>query len=174
MKSVHDIIMQQVFVNANSILQVEREKAALLMNLQESQTQLQHTQGALTEQSERVHRLTERVNAMKHLNGGKGLDDLQESDKPADGTTSPQANGHCDVDIHGFEVLECKYKVAVTEVINLKTELKALKEKYSQAAEGQADAHSDDRICALGEQVCCHYLKKNGKWEYWMHFSYNF
>uniref|UniRef100_A0A3Q2XMA3 BICD cargo adaptor 1 n=1 Tax=Hippocampus comes TaxID=109280 RepID=A0A3Q2XMA3_HIPCM len=135
------------------LIQVEREKAALLMNLQESQTQLQHTQGALTDQSERVHRLTERVNAMKHLNGGKGLDDPQDSDKPADGTMSPQANGHCDVDINGFEVLECKYKVAVTEVINLKTELKALKEKYSQAAEGQADAHSDDRIRALGEQV---------------------
>ncbi|XP_051917608.1 protein bicaudal D homolog 1 isoform X2 [Hippocampus zosterae] len=135
------------------LIQVEREKVALLMNLQESQTQLQHTQGALTEQSERVHRLTERVNAMKRLNGGKGLDDPQDSDKHADGTMSPQANGHCDVDINGFEVLECKYKVAVTEVINLKTELKALKEKYSQAAEAQADAHSDDRIRALGEQV---------------------
>ncbi|KAM9815361.1 protein bicaudal D homolog 1 isoform 2-T2 [Syngnathus typhle] len=135
------------------LLQVEREKAALLMNLQESQTQLQHTQGALTEQSERVHRLTERVNAMKHLTGGKELDDPQECEKPADGSLSPQANGHGDVAIHGFEVLECKYKVAVTEVINLKTELKALKEKYSQSAEGQAEDHSDDRVRALGEQV---------------------
>ncbi|XP_049578801.1 protein bicaudal D homolog 1 isoform X3 [Syngnathus scovelli] len=135
------------------LLQVEHEKAALLMNLQESQTQLQHTQGALTEQSERVHRLTERVNAMKHLTGGKELDDPQECEKPADGSLSPQANGHGDVAIHGFEVLECKYKVAVTEVINLKTELKALKEKYSQTAEGQAEDHSDDRVRALGEQV---------------------
>ncbi|XP_077423348.1 protein bicaudal D homolog 1 isoform X2 [Vanacampus margaritifer] len=135
------------------LMQIEREKAALLMNLQESQTQLQHTQGALTEQSERVHRLTERVNAMKHLTGGKELDDPQESEKPAGGSLSPQANGHCDVDVRGFEVLECKYKVAVTEVIDLKTELKALKEKYNQAAEGQSDGHSDDRVHALGEQV---------------------
>ncbi|XP_077372047.1 protein bicaudal D homolog 1 isoform X2 [Festucalex cinctus] len=136
------------------LMQVEREKTTLLMNLQESQTQLQHTQGALTEQSERVHRLTERVNAMKHLTGGKELDDPQESEKPAnDGSLSPQANGHRDVDVCGFEVLECKYKVAVTEVIDLKTELKALKEKYNQAAEGQTDGHSDDRVRALGEQV---------------------
>ena len=128
----------------------------LLMNLQESQTQLQHTQGALSEQNDRVHRLTERMNAMKCLNGDKELDDLQESEKPDGGSSSPPANGHHDPDIHGFEILECKYKVAVTEVIDLKAELKALKEKYNQAVEGQGDSHSDDRVQALSEQVCCH------------------
>uniref|UniRef100_UPI0037E960FF protein bicaudal D homolog 1 isoform X2 n=1 Tax=Semicossyphus pulcher TaxID=241346 RepID=UPI0037E960FF len=135
------------------LLQVECEKAALLMNLQESQTQLQHTQGALTEQSERVHRLTERVNAVKSLNGDKELEDPQESEKPDGGSLSPPANGHHDPDIHGFEILECKYKVAVTEVIDLKAELKVLKEKYNQAVEGQGDSHSDDRVQALSEQV---------------------
>lgn len=135
------------------VLQVEREKTALLMNLQESQTQLQHTQGALTEQNERLHRLTERVNAMKCLNGDKELDDPQESEK-VDGGSSPPANGHHDSDINGFEILECKYKVAVTEVIDLKAELKALKEKYNQAVEGQGENHSDDRVQALSEQVC--------------------
>ncbi|XP_044213421.1 protein bicaudal D homolog 1 isoform X1 [Thunnus albacares] len=140
------------------LLQVECEKTALLMNLQESQTQLQHTQGALTEQNERVHRLTERVNAMKRLNGDKELDDSQESEKPDGG--SPPANGHHDPDIHGFEILECKYKVAVTEVIDLKAELKALKEKYNQAVEGQGDSHSDDRVQALSEQQVTH-LERN-------------
>ncbi|XP_029378794.1 protein bicaudal D homolog 1 isoform X2 [Echeneis naucrates] len=135
------------------LLQVECEKAALLMNLQESQIQLQHTQGALTEQNERVHRLTERVNVMKRLIGEKELDDPQESEKPDGGSVSPPANGHHDPDIHGFEILECKYKVAVTEVIDLKAELKALKEKYNQAVEGQGDSHSDDRVQALNEQV---------------------
>uniref|UniRef100_A0A8C4H8Z9 Bicaudal D homolog 1a n=1 Tax=Dicentrarchus labrax TaxID=13489 RepID=A0A8C4H8Z9_DICLA len=138
------------------LLQVEREKAALLMNLQESQTQLQHTQGALTEQNERVHRLTERVNTMKCLNGDKELDDPQESEKPDGGSFSPPANGHHDPDIHGFEILECKYKVAVTEVIDLKAELKALKEKYNQAVEGQGENHSDDRVQALSEQQVTH------------------
>ncbi|KAM4618647.1 protein bicaudal D homolog 1 [Polymixia lowei] len=139
------------------LLQVECEKAALLMNLQESQTQLQHTQGALTEQHERVHRLTERVNSMKRLHGDKELDDPQESEKCDGGTPSPPANGHHDYDpdIHGFEILECKYKVAVTEVIDLKAELKALKEKYNQAVEGQGEerSHSDDRVQVLDEQV---------------------
>ncbi|XP_030588022.1 protein bicaudal D homolog 1 isoform X1 [Archocentrus centrarchus] len=135
------------------LLQVEREKAALLMNLQESQTQLQHTQGALTEQNERLHRLTEHVNAMKHFNGDKELDDPQESEKPDGGSLSPPTNSHHDADIHGFEILECKYKVAVTEVIDLKAELKALKEKYNQAVEGQGDNHDDDRVQALTEQV---------------------
>lgn len=149
--------MKHMMIVYPPILQVECEKATLLMNLQESQTQLQHTQGALTEQNERVHRLTEHVNAMKCLNGDKELDDLQESEKPDGG--SPPANGHRDPDIHGFEILECKYKVAVTEVIDLKAELKALKEKYNQAVEGQVDNHSDDRVQALSEQVCHRYIQ---------------
>uniref|UniRef100_A0A672GE14 Bicaudal D homolog 1a n=1 Tax=Salarias fasciatus TaxID=181472 RepID=A0A672GE14_SALFA len=135
------------------LLQVEREKATLLMNLQESQTQLQHTQGALSEQSERVHRLTERVNTMKQLNGDKELDDPQETEKPDGGSFSPPANGRRDPDIHGFEILECKYKVAVTEVIDLKAELKALKEKYNQAVEGQGDGHNDDRVQAKNAPI---------------------
>ncbi|TDH09117.1 hypothetical protein EPR50_G00083360 [Perca flavescens] len=138
------------------LLQVEREKSALLMNLQESQTQLQHTQGALTEQNERVHRLMERVSGMKCLNGDKELDEPQEGEKPDGGSSSPPANGHHDLDIHGFEILECKYKVAVTEVIDLKAELKVLKEKYNQAVEGQGDSHSDDRVPALTEQQVTH------------------
>ncbi|KAJ4938559.1 hypothetical protein JOQ06_003172, partial [Pogonophryne albipinna] len=137
------------------LLQVEREKSALLMNLQESQTQLQHTQGALSEQNERVHRLMEHVSGMKCLNGEKELDDAQESEKP-DGGSSPPSNGPRNPDIHGFEILECKYKVAVTEVIDLKAELKALKEKYNQAVEGQGEGHSDDRAQALSEQEVTH------------------
>lgn len=135
------------------VLQVEREKTALLMNLQESQTQLQHTQGALSEQHERVHRLTERINTMKCLNGDKELDDPQESEKADGGPSSPPSSGHQDPDINGFEILACKYKVAMTEVIDLKAELKALKEKYNQAVEGQGESHSDDRVRALSEQV---------------------
>ncbi|XP_078112307.1 protein bicaudal D homolog 1 isoform X3 [Sander vitreus] len=146
-------ITLQKLVSTLKQSQVEREKSALLMNLQESQTQLQHTQGALTEQNERVHRLMERVSGMKCLNGDKELDEPQESEKPDGGSLSPPANGHHDPDIHGFEILECKYKVAVTEVIDLKAELKVLKEKYNQAVEGQGDSHSDDRVPALTEQV---------------------
>lgn len=137
---------------------MEREKTALLMRLQESQTQLQHMQGALSEQNERVHHLTEHVNTIKCLNGDKELDDPQESEKADAASSSPPANGHHELDISGFEILECKYKVAVTEVIDLKAELKALKEKYNQTVEGQEENHDDDRAQALSEQVCVDFM----------------
>lgn len=128
------------------------------MRLQESQTQLQHMQGALSEQNERVHHLTEHVNTIKCLNGDKELDDPQESEKADAASSSPPANGHHELDISGFEILECKYKVAVTEVIDLKAELKALKEKYNQTVEGQEENHDDDRAQALSEQVCVDFM----------------
>ncbi|XP_038856565.1 protein bicaudal D homolog 1 isoform X2 [Salvelinus namaycush] len=133
------------------LLQVEREKSSLLMNLQEAQTQLQHTQGALTEQHECVHRLTERVNAMKRLHSDKEMADAQES-KTHDGL--PGRHDYV-VNIHGMEILECKYKVAVTEVIDLKAELKALKEKSNHCVEGQGEewSSSDGKVQALDEQV---------------------
>ncbi|XP_066541547.1 protein bicaudal D homolog 1 isoform X1 [Hoplias malabaricus] len=129
------------------LLQVEREKASLLTNLQESQTQLQHTQGALTEQHKRVNHLTERVNAMKRLCSDKELDaeETEKGDVPLNG----------EVGINGIEILECKYKVAVTEVIDLKAELKALKEKYNQFVESQSEerSRSEGKLQALGENV---------------------
>ncbi|XP_065139579.1 protein bicaudal D homolog 1 isoform X2 [Paramisgurnus dabryanus] len=133
------------------LLQVEREKASLLTNLQESQTQLQHTQGALTEQHMRVHRLTESVNAMKRLHSDKEFD-TEETEK-CDGLF----NGCCEyeTDTNGIEILECKYRVAVTEVIDLKAELKALKEKYNQSVESQSEEcnRREGKVKALEEQV---------------------
>ncbi|KAL0968508.1 hypothetical protein UPYG_G00267800 [Umbra pygmaea] len=131
------------------LFQVEREKSSLLMTLQESQTQLQHTQGALKEQNERVHRLTERVNAMKQLHTDQEMAHTQETEMP-DGSHSPGRH-----DTHGIEILECKYKVAVTEMIDLKAELKTLKEKFNQCMEGQKEepGSSDRKVQALDQQV---------------------
>ncbi|XP_068134339.1 protein bicaudal D homolog 1 isoform X2 [Hyperolius riggenbachi] len=130
------------------LIQVEREKAALLTNLQESQTQLEHTKGALTEQHEQVHRLTEHVNTMRKLHTSKELD----SDKAK--VSGEEAHDY-EVDINGLEILECKYKVAVTEVIDLKAELKALKEKYNKHIESYTEEKSrlDTRIQMYDEQV---------------------
>ncbi|XP_041441784.1 protein bicaudal D homolog 1 isoform X3 [Xenopus laevis] len=129
------------------LIQVEREKSLLLTNLQESQTQLEHTQGALTEQHERVHRLTEHVNAIKKLHSIE-LD----SEKPK---VSGEENHDYEVDINGLEILECKYKVAVTEVIDLKAEIKALKEKYNKHIETYTEERTklDSRIQMYDEQV---------------------
>ncbi|XP_073423740.1 protein bicaudal D homolog 1 isoform X2 [Dendrobates tinctorius] len=130
------------------LIQVEREKAILLTNLQESQTQLEHTKGALTEQHERVHRLTEHVNTMRRLHSDKE----QDSDKAK---VSGEVTHDYEVDINGLEILECKYKVAVTEVIDLKAELKALKEKYNKHIESYTEEKSklDLRIQMYAEQV---------------------
>nr|XP_006633767.1 PREDICTED: protein bicaudal D homolog 1 isoform X4 [Lepisosteus oculatus] len=135
------------------LLQVEREKAILLSSLQDSQTQLEHTKGALTEQHERVHRLTEHVNAMKGLQNNKELGMEVETEKSAQ--NSAQDSHDYEVDINGLEILECKYKVAVTEVIDLKAELKALKEKYNQCLEGYTEEKSkcESKVQVLDEQV---------------------
>lgn len=39
----------------------------------------------------------------------------------------------------GLEILQCKYRVAVTEVVELKTEVKALRERLTQREEGAAE-----------------------------------
>ncbi|XP_076155167.1 protein bicaudal D homolog 1 [Alosa pseudoharengus] len=142
------------------LIQVEREKASLLVTLQESQTQLQHTQGALTEQHRRVHRLNERISAMHRLYGNKQFD-AEETEKDADhNTEDATATNGCfnnpdDVELHGFEVLEGKYRVAVTEVIDLKAELKTLKEKHNQAVESQSEerSRSEGKVRTLTEQM---------------------
>lgn len=60
-----------------------------------------------------------------------------------------------EVDINGLEILECKYKVAVTEVIDLKAELKALKEKYNKHTESYTEEKTklDSRIQMYDEEV---------------------
>uniref|UniRef100_A0A8C0X995 BICD cargo adaptor 1 n=1 Tax=Castor canadensis TaxID=51338 RepID=A0A8C0X995_CASCN len=134
------------------LMQVEREKAILLANLQESQTQLEHTKGALTEQHERVHRLTEHVNAMRGLQSSKELKAELDGEKGQD--SGEEAHDY-EVDINGLEILECKYRVAVTEVIDLKAEIKALKEKYNKSVENYTDekAKYESKIQMYDEQV---------------------
>nr|XP_044995373.1 protein bicaudal D homolog 1 isoform X3 [Jaculus jaculus] len=142
------------------LMQVEREKAILLANLQESQTQLEHTKGALTEQHERVHRLTEHVNAMRGLQSNKELKAELDSEK---GQDSGEETHDYEVDINGLEILECKYRVAVTEVIDLKAEIKALKEKYNKSVETYTEekAKYESKIQMYDEQVMS--LEKTSK-----------
>ncbi|XP_018096417.1 protein bicaudal D homolog 2 isoform X3 [Xenopus laevis] len=111
------------------LMQVEREKVGLLSTLQESQKQLENTRGALSEQHDEVCRLTENLNAMKKLQATKerhsALDNEKERDSNEDGD-------YYEVDINGPEILECKYKVAVSEIRDLKEELKSVKGKYEE------------------------------------------
>ncbi|XP_054655826.1 protein bicaudal D homolog 2-like isoform X3 [Dunckerocampus dactyliophorus] len=60
-----EINLTEVQKLKQQLLTVEREKVALMTSLQESQTQLQHTQGALTEQHEKALRLSQKVSSLE-------------------------------------------------------------------------------------------------------------
>ncbi|XP_044307050.1 protein bicaudal D homolog 2 isoform X2 [Varanus komodoensis] len=111
------------------LMQMEREKLNLLSTLQESQKQLENTRGALSEQHEKVGRLTENLNAMKKLQISKERQSALDNEKERD---SHEDGDYYEVDINGPEILECKYKVAVAEISDLKEELKGLKAKYEE------------------------------------------
>ncbi|KAM9407261.1 protein bicaudal D homolog 1 isoform 6-T6 [Salvelinus alpinus] len=137
------------------LLQAEREKTGLLISLQECQTQLQHTQGALNEQHERALRLSERVTALRHLHREAHLAQEAQHDQEAHhlnrealmeqgeeeeeekekGLIHSRGQAFCH-QTPGLEILQCKYRVAVTEVVELKAELKSLRERYNQCVEG--------------------------------------
>uniref|UniRef100_A0A8C9XA68 Bicaudal D homolog 1a n=1 Tax=Sander lucioperca TaxID=283035 RepID=A0A8C9XA68_SANLU len=115
------------------LMTVEREKVSLMTSLQESQTQLQHTQGALNEQHEKALRLSQRVTALRrlhrraHLNQEEGGTDRDRSEK----LNKSQVFSY---QTPGLEILQCKYRVAVTEVVELKAEVKALRDRLTQGA----------------------------------------
>ncbi|XP_050933674.1 protein bicaudal D homolog 1 isoform X1 [Lates calcarifer] len=146
------------------IMTVEREKAALMTNLQESQTQLQHTQGALTEQYEKTIRLSQKVTVLRRLRRRAHL--KQEAQGGTTSELSPEALMELGRDedeaeeeggaeenksetlnksqvfsyqTPGLEILQCKYRVAVTEVVELKAEVKGLRERLAQCGEGAAE-----------------------------------
>ncbi|XP_044041907.1 protein bicaudal D homolog 1-like isoform X2 [Siniperca chuatsi] len=146
------------------LMTVEREKVALMTSLQESQTQLQHTQGALTEQHEKALHLSQKVIALRRLHRRAHLN--KEAHASATSQLNPEALMELDRDEEeaeeegrtqddksetlnksqvfsyqtpGLEILQCKYRVAVTEVVELKAEVKALHDRLAQCVEGAAD-----------------------------------
>uniref|UniRef100_A0A3Q1JS55 Bicaudal D homolog 1a n=1 Tax=Anabas testudineus TaxID=64144 RepID=A0A3Q1JS55_ANATE len=146
------------------IMTVEREKAALIISLQESQTQLQHTQGALTEQHEKALRLNQKVTVLRRLNqrartsredhssvtaqySSEAFMELYkyEEDTEEEGGTEEEKNETLNksqvfsYQTPGLEILQCKYRVAVTELVELKAEVKALRERLTQFEEGEAE-----------------------------------
>ncbi|XP_062373863.1 protein bicaudal D homolog 1-like [Sardina pilchardus] len=130
--------------------QVEREKSTLATSLQECEAQLAHTQTALFEQHTRARRLRERLGSLRRRQRGSTGDKKAPEDEDEDedeekepmpptalsslsSSTSSYAEGP------SVEVMRCKYRVAVTEVVGLKAELKELKERYNQRVEGEAE-----------------------------------
>ncbi|KAJ8257512.1 hypothetical protein GJAV_G00186390 [Gymnothorax javanicus] len=134
------------------LMQVEREKVNLLSTLQDSQKQLEHTRGALSEQHEKVSRLTENLNAMKKLQASKERQSALDNEKERD---SHEDGDYYEVDINGPEILECKYKVAVSEIGDLKEELKGLKAKYEdcQSKYEEEKSRLENDVSVLSEKL---------------------
>ncbi|XP_070784816.1 protein bicaudal D homolog 1-like isoform X6 [Enoplosus armatus] len=117
------------------LMTVEREKVALITSLQESKTQLQHTQGALTEQHEKTLRLSQKVVALRRLHRRAHL----RQEDPEDKSEALNKSQVFSYQTPGLEILQCKYRVAVTEVVELKAEVKALHDRLAQCVEEAAE-----------------------------------
>ncbi|KAK7895673.1 hypothetical protein WMY93_020998 [Mugilogobius chulae] len=168
------------------LLTVEQEKVALMKSLQESEAQLIHTQGALTEQHEWALRLSQKMTALHHSQLEETHCDTPQLHQEAqssneqlyqeahsskeklhqeahskifvDKEDSAGAYSELRLDSLGFsqkglEVLQFKYRVAVNEVVELKTELTALKDKLSQGEEKSEDRQRPGKLHRL-EQNC--------------------
>ncbi|XP_068600428.1 protein bicaudal D homolog 2 [Brachionichthys hirsutus] len=134
------------------LMQMEREKVNLLSTLQDSQKQLEQANGALSEHQEKVSRLTENLSAIRKLQASKERQSALDNEKERD---SHEDGDYYEVDINGPEILECKYKVAVSEAGELKEELKVLKAEY-QVCQSRYDderARLESDVTTLGEKL---------------------
>ncbi|MEQ2178067.1 Protein bicaudal D 2 [Goodea atripinnis] len=131
---------------------MEREKVNLLSNLQDSQKQLEQANGALSEHQEKVNRLTENLNAVRKLQASKERQSALDNEKERD---SHEDGDYYEVDINGLEILECKYKVAVSEAGELKEELKTLKAEYQACQSRYEEDHSrlKNDVRSLGDKL---------------------
>lgn len=164
-----------------------------MVSLQESQTQLQHTQAALTEQHEKTLSLSQKVVALRrfqrsvqlHQKGGKDSTgptfahdsllqmELDVAEAPTEEKHEKESQNETlsksklfSYQTPGLEILQCKYRVAVTEVVELKAELKVLHDKLAQCVEdggegggggaeegGDGKPRANDHIQKLEKQV---------------------
>ena len=165
-------------------LQVERDNLSLISRLQESQTQLQHTQGALDEQHDRALRLGQKVTALRRLRRGDQLargaasssdsdsqqlhgeqQEQEEEEEEKEGLDDDEGDreggerrgSRCHVFAYqtpGLEILQCKNRVAVTEVVELKAELQMMRERSTAAATvGEEKAREGPSVREMEEQV---------------------
>ncbi|XP_066524362.1 protein bicaudal D homolog 1-like isoform X2 [Hoplias malabaricus] len=132
--------------------QVEQEKVSALSSLQECQTQLQHAESALAEQHERARRLRERVQILCKQGGASEASQDGEEGDPDLKSPSWVFGG---LEGLGAELLRCKYRLAVTEVVGLKSELKELQDRHKECMEGvtQVEKRAQGQLHALEAHV---------------------
>ncbi|XP_076859159.1 protein bicaudal D homolog 2 [Brachyhypopomus gauderio] len=128
------------------LLQVEREKVVLLSTLQDSQKQLEQARGALAQQQEAVVRLSDDLGVMRRLQAAKERHSALDSEKERDSREEGDAD-YYELDIHGPEILRCKYEVAIAEAGELREELKLLKAQYDE----EKAEHAEVRVRLEGQ-----------------------
>lgn len=97
---------------------MEREKVALVSSLQETQKQLAQTRGALA-------RLCDDSGATRRVQVAKDREKEKESGE--DGEVD-----YYELDIHGPEILRCKYEASVAEAGEMREELKLIKTELDE------------------------------------------
>lgn len=135
-----------------------------MTSLQESQAQLHHTQGALNEQHEKTLLLSKKIITLHrsqqktvHSNQeaqtsptsqlqNDALQQLDQGDEEQSGEHGGTGEGETfsksqifSYQSPSLEILQCKYRVAVTEVVELKAEVKALKDRLAECVERARD-----------------------------------
>ncbi|XP_033968197.1 protein bicaudal D homolog 1-like isoform X1 [Pseudochaenichthys georgianus] len=160
----NEMNMTEIQKLKQQLVTVERENVSLMTSLQESQSQLQHTQAALTEQHEKSLRLNQRVTVLRRLNRRARLHheapacapsqlhpealvelDRDEEEAEEEGGTEEDRSETLNksqvfsYQTPGLEILQCKYRVAVTEVVELKAEVKCLRDRLAQGVEVAAE-----------------------------------
>ncbi|XP_051528543.1 protein bicaudal D homolog 2-like isoform X1 [Myxocyprinus asiaticus] len=136
------------------LLQVEREKVALLTTLQDSQKQLEHARGALAEQQDAMTRLSDDLGAMRKLQAGKERQSALDSERERDSREDNDVD-YYELDINGPEILRCKYQVAIAEAGELREELKGLKAEHDEikAEHEEVRARLEGQVRDLSIQV---------------------
>ncbi|XP_026083589.1 protein bicaudal D homolog 1-like isoform X2 [Carassius auratus] len=106
-------------------------------------------QGALTEQQEKASRLGERFRKLRRMRSSKETKG-EEEDEEEETTCVPSSQEGL-----SLELLQCKYRVAVTEVVGLKAELKEMKDRYNESVEARVRAEEQGKaqLQALETQV---------------------
>ncbi|KAK3544370.1 hypothetical protein QTP86_010154 [Hemibagrus guttatus] len=133
--------------------QVEQEKTSALNSLHECETQLQHTQRALAEQYQRAQHLQQRIYALHQQGSATETGDEEKAEAEVKGSSWA-----CDdLEGMGLELLQCKYKLAVTDVVSLNDDLKNLQKRHKECVERAAreEELAQVQIQALEAKVAC-------------------
>ncbi|CAM9905123.1 unnamed protein product [Lampetra fluviatilis] len=124
--------------------QMEKEKASLLLNLQESEKQLEQTRGVLSEQHERVSKLAEHVQSLS------GSGDVA-TDGADDGGGQQQRRRQTDA----ADAASHEFGALVADLARLQEDLKssrALGEEYRELFDKERTRHERELV-AVGEKL---------------------